>query len=261
MAQKVYSLNEVEKRSEKSLKNATKVSKTFNGARKRALSEWKNGYGEAFIEGFGFSGTKDFTIPEICKKVSPTLRLKDGTFQLFRKVFDLDENGENILTALGNKQYHYALKPIKAWTPELIWELMYQSNHIADYVSYTEEVRALRVTAIKAEVKAQAAKLKLSKVTNAEKHSLLLNEANRLEKEAKKAAKAAKDANKIWAKAHSTEKAKLTKLTEAKQTEFEKAVAKGADGNKKETAKAVKLVKKGKATKKTTTKGKAKKVA
>lgn len=105
------------------LRDANKEVKTLSGAIKIAKNFWGAGYKKAFAE---FNLKFDDMNFETIKPLLQTN--ESGEIFVTRKVAKKNETGEIVLKADGTKEYEYVDKAVKAWTVNVLFLCLEQSQ-------------------------------------------------------------------------------------------------------------------------------------
>lgn len=118
------------------LKSANKEVKSISGVCKIVAQFWNEGYSAAFAE-VGITNKKQLT-PALLKEIPAEFINEEGTVCRFVKVNVLDEEGNTIANKVlknGKVQYlkEWKLRPIKTWSANILFELLWQVNHVEEY--------------------------------------------------------------------------------------------------------------------------------
>jgi hypothetical protein len=120
-----------------SLKSANKEVKSISGVCKIIAQFWNEGYKDAFKE-VGITDKKQLT-PAILKQIQSEFVDEKGVICRYVKVNALDDEQQAIPAKVlknGKVQYlkEWKLRPIKTWSANILFELLWQVNHVEDYI-------------------------------------------------------------------------------------------------------------------------------
>lgn len=118
------------------LKSANKEVKSISGVCKIVAQFWNEGYKDAFAA-VGITDKKQLT-PVLLKQIPSEFVNEDGIICRYAKVDVLDEGGNAIvkITLSNGKTQNlkeWKLRPIKNWSANILFELLWQVNHVEEY--------------------------------------------------------------------------------------------------------------------------------
>lgn len=118
------------------LKSANKEVKSISGVCKIVAQFWNEGYKSAFKE-VGITDKKQLT-PALLKYIPTEFINEEGIICRYVKVNVLDDEQQAIPNKVlknGKVQYlkEWQLRPIKTWSANILFELLWQVNHVEEY--------------------------------------------------------------------------------------------------------------------------------